>query len=387
MMMKTKKYAFNFTQILLALVLVGSVATAKPGNDEDTKLTKTITKGFVLPKNGSVELKNKYGQIVVNNSEDDSVRVSILVTAFGKDYSSANKILSRVDFDFDQTNQYITIETLLDRKSGFIKEVWNNIGDASKALLSKNKLEVDYEIYIPKWAQLNLENKFGDVYLHERDGPCEITVSHGNLRANAFNARANIEASFGDVKIKYLKSGNLTLKAAEADIQKIGEVDMKSSSSEIRVKEAIELKVDSRSDKLLRIGKINRLSGKGLFSKITVERLDRSIDMDMNYGEIESSEVVFNFSRIDISGRSTDIQLYFEDQSYVELDIEAKQEDLSLPVERSDVNTSYLDDKGKYVKVTGNIGTKNNYPGRVTIKAQGGDVDINFLGPDQSAKN
>lgn len=58
-------------KILLVLCAVFMVGLAEAGNGEnDTKVTKTITKGYLLPKNGIVEIFNKYGQVVVNNSED-----------------------------------------------------------------------------------------------------------------------------------------------------------------------------------------------------------------------------------------------------------------------------------------------------------------------------
>ena len=211
------KSIYKLTGVVILWLVVGWAYAG----DNDTKVTKTINHGAVMPNNGDVELLNKYGQVVVSNSDDDSVRVTITVIAYGKDHTTANKIMDRVDFDFNQINQFLTIETVLDRKSGTFQEVWNNLGDLSKSLLSKNKLEINYEIHVPTSVTLSITNKFGDIYIGERSTKTEINLSHGNLRSNNFNASSKISVSYGDARIKYMKSGDLNLKSTDADIKEL----------------------------------------------------------------------------------------------------------------------------------------------------------------------
>lgn len=378
-------------QMKLAFKLIGVVclwlviSLARAG-DNDTKVTKTINRGVLMPKNSYVELYNKYGQVVVSNSDDDSVRVTINVIAYGKDHSTANKIMDRVDFDFNQTNQFLTIETVLDRKSGTFQEVWNNLGDLSKSLLSKNKLEINYEIEVPKHVTLNITNKFGDIYISERSTKTEIDLSHGNLRSNNFNASSKISVSYGDARIKYMKSGDLNLKSVDADIKELGEVDLNSSSSTISIAKANDLDIDSRSDRSMKIEEVNRISGKMSFSKLEVEEVTNSVDLQMSYSDVEIEYMPFSFSLVRISGKTSDIDLTFDPNSYIEVDIKAKEEDLHLPL--TTLNKEYIDEKKRIVQLKGTLGTKKNYKGNVYIDSQDGALTLTLkAAPESSVSN
>ncbi len=364
--------------IILFVSVTGLLAGPKPGSD--TKLTKSVDRSFQVASNSHFELVNKYGQVIINTWDKDSIQMNVTITAYGKDYNDAEKLLERVDIDFRQTGQYLTAETLLDRRSGFFKELWNNISDYSKTLLSKTKLEIDYQVYMPATVNLEIENKFGDVYLSEIESKCDINIMHGNLRANRIHKNSSIEVAYGDVKIKELASGRLTLKTVEGDILELGEVQLKSSSSSVYIKKADKIEVDSRSDKNLRFDEINRLTGKGLFSKFEIANLVKSMDMDMNYGEINAAGIPFSFSRIDMDAKNTDIMLKFDPGTYLEVDIQAKEEELSLPGDGTTVSREYTDDKERFVHVRGTIGDKNNYPGYVYINSSGGEVTLEVSG-------
>ena len=364
---------------LCCLAILTKASATIPPNGQDVRMTKTVEEVFLLNEDGQVDIINKYGQVVVNTWAKDSVAVKVEIVGYGKNMETANKILSRVNFDFKKNGAYVNLETVLDRNKGFIKEMWNNIGDYSKSILSKNKLEVNYDVKIPEGAQLHLDNKFGDVYLDEMYGKANISVSHGNLRSNNFTQPSKIDVSFGDVRIKKFTSGPMFFKAASVTILEAGTVDISSSSSEIALKRGNEVRFDSKSDKVLRIGEINRVRGKFNFSKISLARLNKSLDMQSGYGEIYLEEIAFSFSNINIVGKSTDISLNFEGNSYLDVDITAREEKLSLPRIEHNLSKQYVDDKAKFVKMLGFIGDKNNYPGKVSINAQSGLVDINLL--------
>lgn len=375
------KSIYRLTGVVLLWLVVGWVHAG----DNDTKVTKTINRGAVMPKNGDVELLNKYGQVVVSNSDDDSVRVTITVIAYGKDHASANKIMDRVDFDFNQTKQFLTIETVLDRKSGTFQEVWNNIGDLSKSLLSKNKLEINYEIQVPSNVTLSITNKFGDIYIGERNTKTEIDLSHGNLRSNSFNASSNISVSYGDARIKYMKSGDLNLKSTDADIKELGNVDLKSSSSSISISKVNDLEIDSRSDKAVEIRTANRISGKMSFSKLEVEEIIESVDLNMSYSDIEIEHMPFSFSLVRISGKTSDIYITFDPNSFIEVDIKANENGLHLPF--TDLDKTYLDEKKRIVQIKGTLGTKKNYKGNVYIDVLDGDITLSLNTSPESSKS
>ena len=368
--------------VALACQLIPGLAF---GGENNTKVSKTINEGYRMPKNGHLEVTNKYGQVVINNTDSDSVTFSIEIIAYGKDRETANKILDRVDFDFEQTNEYLGLETVLDRKSGAFKELWNNIGDYSKTLLSKNKLVVNYQINVPKSLTIEINNKFGDVFMPDRSKKVTIEMSHGNLRANEFGARSNISVSYGSVEIKRIHSGHLTFKAADVTIKNVGNVEIESSSSEIRIDTADDMEIISRSDKSVKLGSVNRLSGKMNFSNLEIELLNKNIDFDLSYSDIQIDHVPFSFAFMRINGKSSDISLTFDEKIYMEVDIKADEEKFNFPYVKLDKER--LDDKKGLTRYRGIVGVKNNYKGDLNIDSQKGAVDIRLKTLQQSVKN
>jgi hypothetical protein len=337
-----------------------------------------------MGENSYLEITNKYGQILINNSVNDSVSVKVEVIAYGKDRSSATKIMDRVDFDFVQTNQYLTLETVLDRKSGAFKELWNNIGDYSKTLLSKNKLEINYVVSVPVGTALTLNNKFGDVFIADRNQKVDIDMSHGDLRANDLNASSSITLSYGKAQIKEIKDGNLVLKSSQVTIKSIGAAGIESVSSEIMISKANEVTLNSRSDKLIEITKVERLEGKMALSNLKLGELLKSLDINLRYTDISIRQIPFNFSLIRIEGKYSDIDLDFDANTHMDVDIILDEDQTPLPFEG--LTKEYVDDKKGVLRLRGIIGDKNNYKGNLNIDSEKGEINIR-LQPQQSVKS
>lgn len=370
--------------LLTAIWLLVSTPICHAG-DTDTKVSKTIVEGFLMPKNGHLEITNKYGQILINNSDSDSLIVKVQIIAYGKDRSTATKILNRVDFDFVQTNQYLTLETILDRKSGAFKELWNSIGDYSKTLLSKNKLEINYEVSVPNSISVSLTNKFGDIFMADRYQKVDVELSHGNLRAQNFNAHSSISVSYGKAHLKNFKDGNLTFKASEVTIRSIESANIRSSSSEITITKAEDVSLESRSDKFIEFTEVERLKGKMSLSKLKIDELSKNLNIDLKYSDIIINHIAFNFSLIRIEGRYSDIDLEFDPLTYMEVDIKADEDRFQLPF--ADLNKEYVDEKKGIARYSGTIGKKNNYKGSLNIDSESGEINIKFKSQQQSVNS
>ena len=145
------------------------------------------------------------------------------------------------------------------------------------------------------------------------------------------------------------------------------------------------MRINSRNDKLLTFGEVNHISGESLFSKISIEELTKSLDLHLDYGEVTIHQVQFSFSKINVEGKSSDVSLTFEPKSFLNMEIEGKEELIMLPSQHHKLDKQFTDDKEKYVKITGQLGRENNYPGLLFINSQNGEVDINFGTPGQTA--
>jgi len=103
---------------LLWLWLVGTVplwlACPVQAKETDTKLTKHVSQSYKAEKDVTVDVSNKYGQVIINTWQKDSVKVEVEITAHGKNDDNVEKALKRIDLDFKQSGNFITLETVLD---------------------------------------------------------------------------------------------------------------------------------------------------------------------------------------------------------------------------------------------------------------------------------
>lgn len=370
---KMKKYlAYNLIWVLLLAALLPVSAHPK----DDTKLTKTITRSFKVPEDGHVTIVNKYGPIIFNTWDKDSLHVKIEITAFGKNDKSVNKIMDRVDFDFDQNNRYMSVATVLDRSSGFFTELWNNIGDYSKTLLSQNQLKIEYTVFLPASTDLDVSNKFGDVYMEDYSGNLDIVLSHGNYRAGMLKGRLELDLSFGNTNIKSVEEADLVLKATESEFKYIGNATFHSSSSEIYIDEIQNLRIDSRSDRKFIVRNAKSISGSSSFSKIQVDTFEKDLKLNLSYGAFSLNKLEPGFSRIDLQGKTTEITLDFTNGNYLDFEYVGKENKLFVSSGEDKLNTEYVDNSEKIVRMNGFLGTRNATPARVIVKTESGEVNV-----------
>lgn len=354
------------------LVLIGFTAlTARAGGKDDTKLTKTVTRSFSVPDNGHVRIVNKYGPIVVNTWNKDSVKVEIITTAWGKSDKNVEKIMRRVDFDFIQSSRYLELLTVLDRSSGFFTELWNNIGDYSKTLLSQNKLKIEYKVWIPATLDLEIENKFGDVYLTEYSGKLRITLAHGNIRGNKLS-ELDLDLSFGNADIRNIREATVTLKGTESSFDNLGNATINSSSSELRIRSVSFLKLETKSDRRVVINTAEEVQATSNFSKIEIDDVSDHLRLNMSYGELRMHDLSSGFSNVTITGNNTPIFMSFAAGVAMNLEVQGKESRIVVPSQG--LKKQYINDKDDEVVYSGKIG--NNPTAEVKVTSANGDIEI-----------
>jgi len=201
---------------------------------QETKLSKSINKTFDVSGKLNLEITNKYGNVIVDTWSKDDVELKIEILAFGRDESAAEKLMERVEFDFKHSEDFLEIESVFDRKKSFFRDLVNAVGDYSSSILSKQRLQVNYELNVPETTtSISVDNRFGDVHIADIDGRINIKLSHGNLRVNNLNDYAKISVNYGSAKIKSLIEGNINLKGAELEMEYASKLRLTSSSQRL----------------------------------------------------------------------------------------------------------------------------------------------------------
>ena len=370
-MMMWKPWIFNCW--LLVLIVFSNTETFSKDND---KLTKTISKAYSTNKINRLEIHNKYGDIILNNWDKDSVVVAITIAAFGKNEEAAERLMKRTEVQFDVVSFGVEVYTELKKSDGWLKDFWNEMSGYSQSIISKDQLTIDFQVYLPEDLDLEITNKYGDVYIPDRSGATRLDLSNGNLKAEDMAGNFNLIFRFGNADISMVHSGEVSLKSAELQMEKANRLRIQSNSSEIDLGVVKQLKINSRTDKIV-IEESHNLEGQSSFTKIRMRNLNGSMDLNTIYGAIIVDHVTSGFSEVLILGKSTDMSLIFDHMAYFNARVIAKEGKFELPRNHG-LKQVYTDGTEKFIKSTGGLGKLNSAPGEVNINAQGGKLKLEF---------
>ena len=370
-MMMWKPWIFNCWLVVL-VVFSNTMLLSK----DNAKLTKTISKAYSTSKIDRLEIHNKYGDVILNNWNKDSVVISITISAFGKNEEAAERLMKRTEVQFDEVSFGVEVYTELTKSDGWLKDFWNEMSGYSQTIISKDQLTIDIQVYLPIDLDVELNNKYGDVYIPERTGTTRLDISNGNLKAGDLKGIFNLTIRFGNADVSMVHAGEVSLKSAEFTLEEADRLRIQSNSSDINLGTVHRLNINSRTDKIV-IGELENLEGQSSFTKIRLKNFGGSLDLDTNYGALTMENVYNNFNEVQVRGNSTDIELTFAHMAHFNTKVIAKEGKFELPSDHG-LKQVYTDGTEKFIKSTGSLGNMNSAPGEVNIDAQGGKFKLQF---------
>ena len=104
-------------------------------------------------------LNNKYGNIDIKDWGRQQVKIDVLVTVNHSNQEKAQRLLDYIDVSFSIHGNEIKINTEIDDKFSRSSQ-WG----------SGNDFEINYTVQMPKQVNLDLYNKYGNVFISELSG-------------------------------------------------------------------------------------------------------------------------------------------------------------------------------------------------------------------------
>lgn len=331
---------------------------------------RDFNRSFAVPENGKVEVVTKYGEVIVRSWDLDSVRFEVVVRAEGKNSSVVSKSMSRVDIKFRKIGSVISAVTEIGSSGGFFGNVLNEVEGA----LGSNKLKVDYQVWMPKGIMLSVENKYGDLYMANLDGRVDIDISHGDIKAGNLSSSLNLKHSFGKASFGKLNDGIFTLRGVDLAIDQAKNLNIESGSSEIRVDKIGRIQLNSRNDKIHLLD-AEEIMCEGSFTNLTSDLLRGSARLDFSYGDIYLSRIVKDFNSVDITGKSTDINLVLNQASYIKTYIKGPEDQMILPNSMLTMQKETFSDEDK-ISLSGFVGNTNTRHSQLIVEADGGELIV-----------
>lgn len=307
------RYKYHITIAFVLSLLAGQTLDAQTFTDRELK-AKTFK---VLPET-VVEINNKYGKVHVTPWRKDSVRFEVEIILNSNSVSRLSKLKSGIEIDFTSSKSYISAISDFGTNGN---QLMNELRNLSEQLIpGKNTLEVNYRVYTPEYINLNIINKFGDIYIDDLRGEINISLSNGDMKINSLNGEARIELSFGSADINHLNDATLLVSYGDLDISRAEKLRIISKSSTLNLDEVDVLSLDTRRDKYF-IGMVLNAKITSNFSQIWMEELTCELIAEMKFGDLTLDRINRDFCRIDILTEYADLNMFIARDSDYKADV------------------------------------------------------------------
>ena len=97
----------------------------------------------------------------------------------------------------------------------------------------KSDVDIDYEIYLPRDASIEVSNDFGDIIITDWNGKLEVLLRHGDLKITEPVKSAKLNVSFGNINARKIQAGTVDLKNGKLKVNEIEDLRLQSSGSEL----------------------------------------------------------------------------------------------------------------------------------------------------------
>lgn len=311
--------------------------------------SERIVKRFAGSDESTIEVINKYGKVHVVAWAKDSVKFEIDYRITATDNKKLSKLKNDITFDFTSTNHYTVAQTKFEKSGGVFSDVVQTI-------IPSNSVIINYVVFVPERANLNIENKFGDVFIDDFSGNISLNLSIGALKANNLNGNTSLNLNSADAVVNSIKRGSVTMRYSDIEITSLKKLELNTKFSKVIVNKADDMKITSRRDSY-DIKHVTNLSGVGDFTKMKIDYLGGEINFSNKYYSILIEDINKDFELVNLDSEITDIELVFQRGTAYNLDVTHHEEvQLTYPVEAAKLETKELDPDKKLLLTYGTIG-------------------------------
>lgn len=331
-------------------------------------VSKKIVKKFAFTNQGDLTIDSKYGDIVINGWDKDSVAININVKVTHKKAENAKDLLERIQPKIKVVGNLATINSEIVAKSeNFLSNYFNK---PTVLEFDKTNVQINYTIFLPKSASLNITNKFGDVVLENFTGSLISNVQHGDMWINQNITNASVDIKYGKLKTKSISYANINLKNADLNLESSKNLILNSSGSVIDIVQVQSLELTSNKDKI-GVSAIGEIRGNMAFSEINLNTLENEINLTMKVTDFKISKINKPEAYIHIEQESSDININITGMAF-KFKANLEQGVLRIPKTFKNLKTFMIDDEKKLREINAIYGV--NPLGKFSVTGKKGNI-------------
>ena len=313
--------------LLLALMFAGASVFGQKAEKEISKEYK-ITKGYTL------NIDNKYGAIEVVNWDKSELSVLVKIETEASSEEKAESLLKRVTIDISEEKSAVYFETDIDFKK----------------MVNNNKVKVTYMVKTPAFLNVNLEQKYGYIFIQDISGEANLEIKYGNLDAKMLvreqqDAWNNVDIAYGD-----------------GTIEETGALSTEVKYGGLTISKSTELSIESAYSKLY-LGEVNILDIESKYGKVNMEQLKGSISVESAYTNVSLGLISADFEMIEAEMSYGNLKGELAPGASFKINAETAYGSISIP------DGNYHSDKhGPRHEINGSVGSSSDSEINVSIR-------------------
>jgi len=286
-------------KILFILFLIPLTITATEKKGKYTK-SKTIKKEFKVTNDATLNVTNKYGNIVIATWNENKIIIDITITTNGNDEEKVEKRLEQIDVEFNSTTNYVSAKTMIEKNS----RSWNIWGKNNNV-----NMQIDYVIKMPITNNIDLSNDYGSISLDKLEGTSKINCDYGKINIGELLNTSNlIKIDYTNKStIDFMKDGEINADYSTLHVEKAGRTKLNADYSHISFGMLVDLNYNCDYGDL-KIDDCGNLTGNSDYMHTTVDILRGSGDFDTDYGSIKINELGKDFKNLKIKSSYTSLK-------------------------------------------------------------------------------
>ena len=341
--------------MLLALLILIAGIDRLQAREE---YSRVISKEYSVNPDAQLVISNQYGKVHCNNWDKPMISVEVTLRVEASSEQSAQKLMDRITIAMSGSPTLVDVRTTFDNGS----------------FNGRSKVNVDYVINMPVSVNLELNNKFGDIYVNELNGKGKIMLSYGNMEINKLGNSENfLEIKFSKANIKSIKGAVVKLSYSELEIDYAGSLRLDSKYSNLTANKVISLNVNMEGGKL-DMENSSAVESRSKFSDLDITRIEKNLTLDIQYGNCEIKEMPVDFGTIIINNKYADISIGIPETASYLLDADLKFCDLDFPEGKANFTQKITGNTSKSYKAV--IGKEANPTSKITVKSEFGNVSL-----------
>lgn len=351
----------------LAIAAILAIASSSLSARE---VIKEFKKEYSAQQGNTLELDNKYGDIIVTTGNDNKIVVNVVVTLSHPDQDRAERDISYINVEFAEFPGNFSVKTVMDTK--FNVAAWGG---------KNKKFEIKYMVSAPSWIDLSVINKYGSVEVGQLDGRFVANVQYGDLTVSGLsrgNVKPvnNINISYGNVKIGEAGWLDFTAKySSDITVGQVQAIAMDTKNSKIDMDDVSSIVINSRYDKY-NLGNVNNMVVNGGYTDFNVVSITKKLDLECKYGSFKTGSVSAGFEQIDINTSHTDVSLMIDSEASYELDANVSNGKIEFDDKLFDRKKQIINKSSTELEGTVNS-SSNGQAGKVFIQASYGNIKLN----------